>query len=122
MSTLPLFISGESYAGKYVPDLADLILRHNSDHGYTEEDLYATDYFNLKGILVGNGVMSFEDHSLEKSSIEYMIGHEFLSRRLEDIYKLACSRDFKGPRCRFFRYENDFAKAFVNPYCKFVET
>ena len=68
-------ISGESYAGKYVPDLADLILRHNSLRGNAEEDNSDIEYVNLKGILVGNGVMSFEDHSLEKSSIEYMIGH-----------------------------------------------
>lgn len=97
--------------------MADLILRHNNIKGYTEEDLYAEEYINLKGILVGNGVMTFEDHSLTKSSIDYMIGHEFLEHRLEDIYKLACGKDFKSPRCRYFRYEFDFSKAFVNPYC-----
>ena len=100
-----------------MPDLADLILRHNSDHGLTEEDLYSEDYINLKGIMVGNGVMSFIDHSLTKSSIEYMMGHSFLSHRLEDVYKHACGKDFSSPRCKFFRYEFDIAKAHVNPYC-----
>ena len=41
------YITGESYAGIYIPTLANLVLRHNSD-----SDL---DRINLKGILVGNG-------------------------------------------------------------------
>ena len=52
-----------------------MILRHNALIGNGEEGNSDIEYVNLKGILVGNGVMSFEDHSLEKSSIEYMIGH-----------------------------------------------
>ena len=44
-------------------------------------------YINLKGILVGNGVMNFEDNSLDKSQIEYMAGHDFLDHRLWEIYQ-----------------------------------
>lgn len=44
------FIAGESYAGKYIPDLAVLIDRHN---------LEAASPINLQGIMVGNGVMKF---------------------------------------------------------------
>ena len=59
------YIAGESYAGKYIPDLAELIYKHNIDNPDT--------VINLKGILVGNGVMSFENGELEKSEINYMI-------------------------------------------------
>lgn len=41
------YITGESYAGIYVPTLANLILKHNQD-----SDL---DRINLKGVMVGNG-------------------------------------------------------------------
>ena len=46
----PFFIAGESYAGKYIPDLAVLIDRYNLD---------AASPINFRGIMVGNGVMSF---------------------------------------------------------------
>lgn len=46
------------------------ILDHNRQANVT--------YINLKGILVGNGVMS-HDISLVKNKIEYMIQHDFIS-------------------------------------------
>jgi len=52
-------ISGESYAGKYIPDLTNLILNNNMDSKLP--------YISIKGILVGNGVMDFTDNSLDKS-------------------------------------------------------
>jgi carboxypeptidase C (cathepsin A) len=45
------WIAGESYAGKYIPDLAVLIDKHNLKS--------PSNPVNFKGILVGNGVMSF---------------------------------------------------------------
>lgn len=44
-------ITGESYAGKYIPDVSVLILENNRDE--------KKKYINLKGIMVGNGVMDF---------------------------------------------------------------
>jgi carboxypeptidase C (cathepsin A) len=45
------WIAGESYAGKYIPDLAVKIDQYNfAGRGKK---------VNLKGILVGNGVMTF---------------------------------------------------------------
>jgi carboxypeptidase C (cathepsin A) len=49
----PFWISGESYAGKYIPDLAVLIDKHNLRSPAIP--------INMKGIFVGNGVMSFLD-------------------------------------------------------------
>ena len=49
------FIAGESYAGKYIPDLALRV------HSYNQE---ATVKINLKGILIGNGVIDLSDGNL----------------------------------------------------------
>ena len=43
------WIAGESYAGKYIPDLAVLIDTHNYVGEGTKVD--------IRGIIVGNGVM-----------------------------------------------------------------
>ena len=64
-------ISGESYAGKYVPDLAVRIIDHNRLQNVT--------YINLKGILIGNPIMSFLNDSLARMRIQYMIDHDFFS-------------------------------------------
>ncbi len=50
--TNKFFIAGESYAGKYIPDLAVLIDKYNLKQ-------QASNRINLVAIMVGNGVMSF---------------------------------------------------------------
>jgi len=47
------YIAGSSYAGKFIPDLA---LRINSYNLNEEKKI------NLKGILVGNGIMELSDN------------------------------------------------------------
>jgi serine carboxypeptidase-like clade 2 len=83
------FIAGESYAGKYIPDLARLVLSHGE--------------FPLAGIMVGNGVFTFQDDSLTKSQIEYLISHNYIELEFKEMYELSCRIDWGSPRCRFFR-------------------
>lgn len=47
LQNVPLFIIGESYAGKYVPGIAEKILKMNAES--------RTPKFNLKGIAMGDG-------------------------------------------------------------------
>lgn len=91
-----LYLAGESYAGKYIPDVAARILVNN------QGDI--SEYVNLKGLLIGNGVMNFKDNSLDKSEIEYMWEHDFIDDRLWGIYRESCRKDFHSPRCRYFQY------------------
>ncbi len=51
LSSNTFWLAGESYAGKYIPDLAYKIDLYNMQTKSKQ--------INLKGILVGNGVMSF---------------------------------------------------------------
>ncbi|XP_026386852.1 serine carboxypeptidase-like 50 [Papaver somniferum] len=45
----PIYITGESYAGKYVPSIGYYILRHNSHSSVSEQ-------VNLQGVAIGNGL------------------------------------------------------------------
>ncbi|KAK4401623.1 Serine carboxypeptidase II-3 [Sesamum angolense] len=51
--TRDFFITGESYAGHYVPQLADLILQNNKITNQT--------VINLKGIAIGNAYIDYTD-------------------------------------------------------------
>ncbi|XP_060529032.1 venom serine carboxypeptidase-like [Cylas formicarius] len=58
------YVSGESYAGKYIPAIAYTILRNNPD---AEQEI------NLKGLLIGNG-LSDPQHQFEYGDYLYQIG------------------------------------------------
>lgn len=58
------FVSGESYAGKYVPAVSHTIHKHNQNSKFK---------INLKGLAIGNGLCDPE-HQLEYGKYLYQIG------------------------------------------------
>ncbi|GLU07057.1 hypothetical protein SLE2022_240340 [Rubroshorea leprosula] len=64
-----LFLTGESYAGHYIPQLADLLLDHNA---------HSTGFkFNLKGIAIGNPLLKFNQDI--PSSYQFFWSHGMIS-------------------------------------------
>ncbi|KAL3651892.1 hypothetical protein CASFOL_004894 [Castilleja foliolosa] len=63
------YISGESYAGHYVPQLAHIILQHNLKAEKT--------IINLKGIIIGNAVINDETDMI--GMYEYFGSHALIS-------------------------------------------
>lgn len=55
LRTNGVFISGESYAGIYVPLLSYWVV----DHNMKLNDTNHTEYINLNGFMVGNGVTNW---------------------------------------------------------------
>ena len=72
------YVSGESYAGVYIPYLTKHILNDDSD-----------DKVNLKGILIGNGLTDF-DVDVERSIPEFAFWHGLLSPKTFKLYKKYC--------------------------------
>ncbi|KAJ6678124.1 SERINE CARBOXYPEPTIDASE-LIKE 35 [Salix viminalis] len=67
------YIAGESYAGHYVPQLAELIYERNK--GSTKSS-----YINLKGFMIGNAVMNEETDSA--GIVDYAWSHAIISDQL----------------------------------------
>jgi len=78
------YISGESYAGIYVPTLATQVASEPS--------------INLKGIAVGNGLSSYTIN--DNSAIYFMYYHGFLGGKLWKSLKAACCPLFVDSRKR----------------------
>ncbi|KAF0927519.1 hypothetical protein E2562_034010 [Oryza meyeriana var. granulata] len=76
------YISGESYAGHYVPQLADLVYERNKDKK-------ASTYINLKGFIVGNPLTN--DYYDSKGLAEYAWSHAVVSDQVYDHIKKTCN-------------------------------
>lgn len=71
---------------------------------------------NLKGFLIGNGVISFKNGELAKSSTEFMIDHDFIDPELVPYYNRACLTDPKSAGCQYFNKRFDDNVEEINPY------
>lgn len=76
-------------------------------------------YIHLKGILVGNGVIDFEDNVLDKAQLEFLATHSFIDLRLFDIYQQSCARDWSSPRCKYIQSEFKAIRKTINVYNAF---
>ncbi|CAN1255054.1 Serine carboxypeptidase-like 34 [Linum perenne] len=85
--TNELFIAGESYAGHYAPQLAEVIFDQNKIY-YSLND--SSNYINLKGFMVGNP--SLDEESDRKGMIDYAWGHAMLSDK--DYQSILANCDF----------------------------
>ncbi len=76
------YLSGESYAGIYVPHLASRIIDYNE---FAEEN----ERINLKGIMIGNGVTDWKIDT-EPAFPEFAYGHNLISQELKNEYIKNC--------------------------------
>ena len=89
----PLYIAGESYAGVYVPMLAQLVVRHNT----AQVEVGA--HINLQGILVGNGAIATGDWYegwLQELRMEHLFAHGLFSPTLHGQIRATCTNFTKG--------------------------
>nr|ACN33679.1 unknown [Zea mays] len=77
------YISGESYAGHYVPQLAELVYDRNKGNTNT--------HINLKGFMVGNPLT--DDYYDSKGLAEYAWSHSVVSDEVYERIKKVC--DFR---------------------------
>lgn len=67
-----LFLTGESYAGHYIPQLADVLLDHN---------LHSTGFkFNIKGVAIGNPLLKLDRDV--PATYEFFWSHGMISDEL----------------------------------------
>ena len=87
LASLPLFITGESYAGTYIPWMAEHILRAQAQPSSLPRDAVQV---NLQGVAIGNGEIDFVTQ--EASFAEYAYGHGLIpltaKQHFERLYQL----------------------------------
>lgn len=91
--TNPFWIAGESYAGVYIPNLAQLIDNYNQ--GAT-----TANKINMKGLFIGNGVISFVH--FQKAEVNYFIDRYFSDPEVRLYWDQSCQFDPLSAGCRYF--------------------
>ncbi|KAH9608507.1 hypothetical protein KSS87_016490 [Heliosperma pusillum] len=76
------YLSGESYAGHYVPQLAEEILEANA---IGSKD----DHIKLKGFMIGNALL--DDETDQRGMVDYAWDHAVISDRLYSNLKRNCN-------------------------------
>ncbi|KAF8022265.1 hypothetical protein BT93_G2418 [Corymbia citriodora subsp. variegata] len=104
------YISGESYAGHFVPQLAHNILSNNKKANQT--------LVNLKGIIIGNAAINDEtDH---KGIYEYFATHALISQEtwyaIQKYCNFSLEADDKGSQCNSARSDADREVSYINIY------
>lgn len=94
-----LYITGESYAGHYIPQLAKLMLQFNGKEIF----------FNLKGIALGNPVLEYATDF--NSRAEFFWSHGLIS---DTTYRLFTSA------CNYSRYVSEYYRGSVSQICSSV--
>ncbi|XP_058730873.1 serine carboxypeptidase-like 31 [Vicia villosa] len=84
--TKTFYIAGESYAGKYVPELAELIHDRNKDPSL---------YIDLKGILLGNPETSDAEDWM--GLVDYAWSHAVISDETHKTIKRSCDFNSSDP-------------------------
>lgn len=93
-----LYISGESYAGIYVPMLASDVTDYNKGNPAVP--------INLKGILVGNGCLGTtvgicgDDFVANSYNIEQWRGHGLISKSVYDAINTNCNWNLPTQKCQ----------------------
>ncbi|KAM7521045.1 hypothetical protein LguiB_020007 [Lonicera macranthoides] len=103
--TRDFYITGESYAGHYVPQLAQTIIHNNKNTNQT--------VINLKGIAIGNALIDDETGSTGK--IDFLWSHAFMSDEVYKGIELNCnfSSAFLSDRCIGYLDEIDIGNIYA---------
>lgn len=101
------WISGESYAGMYIPFFASHILNKTQEFAV-----------KLKGLMIGNGVMISNSTSMSKNFIDFMMLRGTISSEVGNIVKNICTQDANAPSCQVALRTVDQTLLRVNPYGK----
>jgi len=86
------YISGESYAGIYIPMLAYEIINYNKE---VPDD----NKINLKGIMIGNGVVNNTLSNEGYSLYDYYFTHHFASYETRLEFNEYCYHNFSNKEC-----------------------
>ncbi|XP_020578268.1 serine carboxypeptidase-like 27 [Phalaenopsis equestris] len=109
------YITGESYAGHYVPQLSQIVYRKNK--GIQNPSI------NFKGFMVGNAVT--DDYNDFIGTFEYWWNHGLISDESYHLLKTSCAHEsslFSSKECFYLQAEVFDVMGNIDPYSIYAPT
>ncbi|KAK3137202.1 hypothetical protein QOZ80_5BG0449090 [Eleusine coracana subsp. coracana] len=109
------YITGESYAGHYVPELSQLVYRNNKG--------VMKPYINFKGFMVGNAVT--DDYHDQVGAFESWWNHGLISDATYRLLKATCVHDsvvHSSPPCQAALDKSTAEMGAIDPYSIYTPT
>ncbi|CAD8074342.1 unnamed protein product [Paramecium sonneborni] len=103
-----IWISGVSYSGMYIPCTAEVIIKNNLQ--------FPDDQINLKGIMIGNGVLVNDDNFIFKWNREYLIKRNFFDLVTQNVMQISCTKNPKSVSCQRALEREKVVRKNLNPY------
>jgi len=102
------YVSGESYAGIYIPYIASYVIDHNET---ASEDTK----INLKGLLIGNGVT---DWSIDTTPamIDFAFQHDLYSVQIREQVEKHCKDSLESFECYRVIFQINESMSGINSY------
>ncbi|KAL5543223.1 hypothetical protein UlMin_010933 [Ulmus minor] len=97
------YISGESYAGHYVPNLSEVIFDSN-------KQVSKEYYINLKGFMIGNALL--DDETDQIGMIDYAWDHAVISDSLYESIKSKCNFSTPNISNECDKLQDDYLKVY----------
>lgn len=94
--------------GMYVPVTAEVIVNNNNNEKQKR--------INLKGILVGNGVLKNDDNFFDLWNREYMIKRNFYDIVTQNVMHNSCSKSPQSASCQRALEVQAIVMKDLNPY------
>ncbi|KAG7560529.1 Alpha/Beta hydrolase fold [Arabidopsis thaliana x Arabidopsis arenosa] len=100
-----IYIAGQSYAGHYVPQLAQIIVHRNKQT-----------FINLQGILIGNP--SLASLIQEGFTYKFMLSHGLMSQQQMDNYNKFCMSEdlYDNDKCTLLTQKFVYTKKHLDTY------
>ncbi|KAJ9078561.1 hypothetical protein DSO57_1005405 [Entomophthora muscae] len=107
--TRPMYLLGESYAGKYLPTLASHILDHNEASGIRDQ-------FNLRGFAIGDGLTDPETQIRHygKLALSFGLANPNQANEIDQLAEKAIASAREGHWVQASSYRNDLFNYYRN--------
>lgn len=111
------WIAGESYAGNFTSNIIGMYIPYTASALVSGEvTVPEEDKINIKGIMIGNGVLVMNDEFRDKAATSFLTRRNFIDKTNQFILDHQCNINANSASCKIAKASLNKALDQINPY------